>query len=472
MINDLKEIIKHYSYLPANTNEETIKINIVLKILDILGYDPYNFLYEDINLSGKSDILISINTNEKLLIETKRKNYNLKDKDVNQLCNYMTSQNIEWGILTNGNDYLLINKNIFGTSNEKICFRVQLVYNKLNNQISKTNNRILFNYLSYENIFIKHSTKYLCYFKSYTNKLHTDESTTSRKQYFSAILRFINYLTDTNSLCDESLLSYISLKKYMYYYANSKDHKKDTLINQTNYIVAFLKHLESDGTLHSKYFNNFDARIFVLQLDYSENSNSIENLKINEVKLLLNYFNKQKKILSFRNKLLIKLFLFTAPSIEMIKNITLQDIDLKNGFININSIRIKLPNSIYLDLQNYIEERNRENIKTNYLFYTKYRNEYRKMSNTTIITTISDSFNSIAEISESRRKELSLNTLQKSVIYKMLKNNFSIEEISAITGTTIQSISKYIDSSLMKERIKNLNKNLNSSKHPYHELLE
>lgn len=469
----LSRLINSYEKLPENTNEETIKIHIVLEVLEYLGYKKDNFKFEYSSLNGRCDILIIVNSNDKLIVEIKRKNYLITKDDCLQLCTYLNTHNIEWGILTNGNEYFLMNRDIQGSVEQKICLYSQLCYNQKSNiwNLSKKYNYLLFDYFSTQNLFQKHSTKYFAYYSSYINNYDDNRSLDSRKQYSSAIFRFINYLSKTYICCDDSLLSKSTLTQYMNYYCNNKNYMKDTIVSTCRYLVSFLKYLETNSQLPSKYFMNFNYDEFLSTLEFNNYSKKSSNITTEEAKLLLNYYDNSNRIFaSLRNKLILNLLLYIAPSINSIVNIKVNDIDLKRKVLNINDTKISLPPKLLNDLSIYIVERNKLKPKLENLFFTKYGKKYKPLSTTTLITNINNSFNEINSLPQSRKKDLNISNIQHSVIENMLKRNFSLEEISTITGTSIATLSKYLNDDLLKKRIKNINKSINSSKHPYYEL--
>ena len=216
---------------------------------------------------------------------------------------------------------------------------------------------------------------------------------------------------------------------------------------------------------------NFNYDEFLSTLEFNNCSKKSSNITTEEAKLLLNYYdNSNRTFASLRNKLILNLLLYVAPSINSIVNIKVTDIDLKREFLNINDTKISLPPKLLTDLSIYILERNKLKPKLENLFFTKYGKKYKPLSTTTLITNINNSFNEINSLPYSRKKDLNVSNIQHSVIENMLKNNFLLEEISAITGTSIATLSTYINDDLLKKRIKNINKSINSSRHPYYEL--
>lgn len=93
------------------------------------------------------------------------------------------------------------------------------------------------------------------------------------------------------------------------------------------------------------------------------------------------------------------------------------------------------------------------------------------MSPTTIMSIINDSFNNLPNISEERKKQLNISTIQKSVITLMLTNGFSVEQISLFTELSVGTIYNYIDTKILKNIATKTKKDLLSSKHLYAKLL-
>lgn len=459
--------------LREKESEETIKMLIVKDFLQTLGYKKEWFKCEEQNMLGKSDIkIIPPNSNHIIYVETKSKDYKITKKDYSQLSSYMDSTNTEWGIITNGNHYYLLNKSINGKSEERVILEYLLVY-KSGFKYSKKQNNINLKYFSYEQIFKKKSTKYFAYFKEYTikNRLHSNDI--SFKQYQCANFNFFDYLDNNERICDESLLNPTRLKGYFQDIVSKKQFADSTLINKCNYIVSTLKYLEDCGKLQTKHFNNFNSEIFLSDIitEYCDtNSKEIPPLTYAEANSLLNYYS-QNQLSYSRNKLLFKLYLFICPSIETIHNLKIDNFIRKNNtlYLKISNYEFELPKTLIDDYNEYIEFRCQKNFR--YLFYTFYKQKYNQMPCGTIMSIINDSFNSIPNISEERKKQLNISTIQKSVMTLMLANGFSIEQISLFTELSVSTIYNYIDSKTFKTIATKTKKDLLSSKHPYAKLL-
>lgn len=96
------------------TSEENIKIHVVTKFLEMLGYDPLEFHYEHskYHKDGRADIAVKIDEMNYLYVEVKASDKKLGEKWQSQLADYLFERNLSWGILTNGKNFILFNKDI------------------------------------------------------------------------------------------------------------------------------------------------------------------------------------------------------------------------------------------------------------------------------------------------------------------------------------------------------------------------
>lgn len=474
--SELKKLLNFYNNLDDKENEETIKMLLVKDVLHILGYKKEWFKCEVPNMLGKSDIMITPPDNDIIYIETKPKNYKIAKKDYSQLSGYMDATNTEWGILTNGNHYYLLNKSINAKAEERVILEYLLSYDS-SFKYSKKQNDLNIKYFSYKQIFKKQSTKHFAYYREYAVNNKSNTNSMSCRQYQSANFNFFDYLDTHEKICDNYLLNPTILKMYFEDIATTtKRYSSATLINKCNYIVATLKYLEERGTLQTKYFSSFNSEKFLADIidQYCDNNQKTTKLlTIEEANSLLEYYSKNKANYS-RNKLIFKLYLFICPSIERILNLKLSNFSLKNNnlFLHFENCTVKLPSSMINDYNEYLNwrESNLKNKKSIFLFYTLYDQQINKMTSSTIMYIINNSFNHL-DISEERKKELNISMIQKSVITNMLKNGFSIEQISLFSNLSPNTIYSYMNEKTIKLIAQKTTKDLLSLKHPYAELL-
>jgi integrase/recombinase XerD len=484
MINQKKYLKDHklevlsnkYISLNNNSSEENIKIFIVIPILNLLGYnnDWFDFEFPTLN-NGRSDIAIKLpNSNEILYIETKRKDYDLKSKDISQLIGYMVSNNMSWGIITNGNKFMLVNKDIKGDAKDKVVIEYYLDVENLPNEPKKTNN-FLFKFLSYDKLFKQKSTIFFSYYKDFILNNQRLSKGMSTFQYQSAIFSFIDYLDETERICDNNCLSPTRLENYLTDLTSNKLYSMYTLINKGRYILSFLKYLENSEMITTKNFSNYNVEKFVqnnLFNKVKQKADSFSPITTEEIKYILDYYTTSRSN-PYRNKLLFLLYLYIAPSMDVVKNLKVSDFkETKAGItLTLDNIKILLPDSLAKCYKEYMHFRIENNINYKYLFYTFYRKQFNQFSNTSIDAIINQTIKNIPQITEKRKHQLNVANIQKSVLTQMIDNGFTIEEIHTFTGISFSTLKRYVSNEIMNKSMKSASKKLCSNKHPYNDIL-
>ena len=229
----LKEIKDIFAQLDNDTNEETIKRRVVEPLLTYLGYNDDWFYYEEhpTNANNKRvDISIHIENNLKqvFFIEVKRKNNIITPNDITQLTNYLNDKNLEWGLLTNGNKYILLNNEIKAPSSKKVVLEYSLFYNKIDNKISISKNDNNLKFLTKESLFDTKITEYLCLisefllgFEQNTKKYNVSGS---KAQYESAIYMFIEYLIRKEHFFNLQYINSSNFTKFLNELSNNKKY--------------------------------------------------------------------------------------------------------------------------------------------------------------------------------------------------------------------------------------------------------
>lgn len=472
-MNLLKDIQDTHLSLPYNANEENIKIHVVISFLEFLGYKKSWLNFEEqLKLKNRTDIAIKIPSysHSSLYVEVKRKNHIISNDDFIQLSNYLNINNITWGILTNGNEYYLLNNSVNGNASERYILEYKLIYNKTtkNYYDKKTNDKIL-KYFSYAMIFQKNATDYFKYYKNF--KLHKLKNSKNiiHKQYESAIFNFFYFLTNKNIVCDIKANFHPQyLLEYFRSITNSKpDYKKQTIINKYRYIITFMDFLESNGYMDANSFNKYSLEELLINLKYNDNSDKISTLNLNNIESLINSFSLSDDISysTYRNRLLLKLFLYAIPSIDELIDIKLSDINLDKEFININNRKIYITKSFKNDFSNYLKLRTSLKTKQPNLFLAYHDGVYNKLSFATIqyiIKTASKKCN---------MENITMSSIKESVIKELYKNNFTLEEISKLTGLNVGFIYKNYINQLDKSSYSSITTKIKSGKHPYSSII-
>ncbi|WP_346878993.1 type I restriction enzyme HsdR N-terminal domain-containing protein [Clostridium sp. UBA7791] len=463
----LNELKVKYRELPEDTSEENIKIKIVIKFLELLGYDENHFYYEE-NTNKKIkdkqvDITILTNNKEKdiFYIEVKKKNHMLVDADIRQISSYLHDKHIEWGLLTNGNHYILINEKLDVLPHNKDIFSYYLC--DIPNNISRKNNLDTYNFLEYDSIFETKITNYYLVWKEFI--LKNTLSSSSLFQYSSAYNMFIKYLIMKKNVYNLNYFNISNFKSFIEDINETKvnKYKKDSVLSKFNYLLRFTNFLEENKRIAENTFKNFDINNYIDELNLTEKkSKQQQQIKLEEIELMLQYLNSKKN--SIRNKLLFLLVLYGFESTDII---LLKDsqLDFKHNKIIINKKKYPLTENIKKLLQDIIIEKKQNKIKCEYIFYTKYQGGYKHISRSVLNDVINDSFNKL-NLDKDRALHLNIQFIKSSLIKNLYFKNYSLEEISYFTNLSISSIVSYIDEKEISKHSIPIIKDINL-KHPY-----
>ena len=91
-----------------------------------------------------------------LIIETKKCEYAISEIDIIQLADYVRNRSVEYGLLTNGKDYVLINTNIRTAVNYKedmLRHQVVFWFNIFDSKSKNYTHHDFFRFLSKESLF-------------------------------------------------------------------------------------------------------------------------------------------------------------------------------------------------------------------------------------------------------------------------------------------------------------------------------
>lgn len=461
----LDNIRSNYNALENFNNEADLCHRVIDDFLIYLGYNKNWCTFEERTPRKKfTDIFIRCPDNSKLIVEVKRKNHILDNDDKMQLSSYLNDHKVEWGILTNGNQFLLMN-NLIPDINltDSCCIKFELIEN---HRVNSNLNNILLNFFSYEYLFKKKTSQYFAEFQNFKLKSLSNSKKISIHQYQSANFNFFNYVAHRYSRpVDLDDLSLNNLIDYFTELLNNKKLKPSSIKNKYRYIKGFVDFLEKNNKLPNKNpFSRMTENGLMHELNLTVEDTLIEPISKKEILLLLDYQTNDTRN-GLRNVLITKLVCYLALDINTLSNIKVDDLKFneKSCSIFINNRTFPIPESMISDFQKYKNQREIDNVKIPYLFYTTYKEDngkHRQIKTGTIHEIINLSFNKIESIEKSRRKLLTYSLLKASAIKYLYDNKFSLEEISAFTGLNIDSILKYLDSKEIYKRCANLNNHL------------
>lgn len=423
-----------------NTNEENIKIHVVSKFLEILGYDATDFYYEHsmYHKDGRADIAVKIDQMTYLYVEVKASDKKLDEKEQHQLAQYLHSSGLTWGILTNGKRFILFNDSIITPANpnrplvlDKIVFDIDL-FNAKDKELIK--------YFTKESIFETQITNYFREIAKYKALKHPD-GIGNWNVYKSTLYNFFKYYVNQQgrfrNLEDIRLDEF---EAFLVYEINKKDNKNGktvnsakTLYNKYSHIRAFFQTLKVRNSGFEEEKNKLISR---LQANVVERNSDVSKVLTEEnIQTILDFYDTRQYAL--RNKTIFLLCLCFGLERSTIISLTYNSI--KNDKLIIDDRELLLSPKLLELVKDLINENKNKKIKGDSLFYSLYQKKYRPISESTANYT----FDILAEINQ-EWCILSPKNIRAYLIKELFNSNYSLEEIVYITGADLMSINKLI----------------------------
>jgi len=103
--SEVEKIVKKFQSYPKekldSMPEEDIKFQFIEPLLEALGWKREEISKEYRVLKGRADYLIKIGNQNKLVVEAKKTNVRLEEKEGKQAVSYSHHKNIKFSVLTN-----------------------------------------------------------------------------------------------------------------------------------------------------------------------------------------------------------------------------------------------------------------------------------------------------------------------------------------------------------------------------------
>jgi integrase len=455
---DLDFLRERYDNL-LDRREATIRTLLVVPFLKMIGYDEEWFKFEEPVHNRRSicDISIYINRDEreKFFVETKRGDTDLKDDDVKQLVNYLNIVNVEWGLLTNGKQYYLVNNKIEGDFKQKLVF----IYNLFD---LAQDREYYLNYFTYNSLFVTRTSQYFKFFCQYKAFFKNK----SWKTYENTILNFLTYLAEKNSFYPIEHLRPLDFKDYLIYDINKNKSQnkrfiasKQTVINKYAHIKNFFDILRLNKKININNFSELDIADILSGIEYEDNYDEVQPISEQEVDMLIEV--AKNTLHGQRNELIILLLLYCGLGRSEIETLKIDDFDLENGILYINQRTIPLAQSLTTKIKAYLADREQKGFVSSYFFCKKYAKGYGGITDfNKVLSRIIESTN----ISKERKKQLDIALFKKSLIKRMYSVGYSLDDLVALTGLSLASICLYVS---FEEICKNTNLAKLRKNHPY-----
>lgn len=435
-----------------NFTEETVKNYFVIPFLQNIGYDKNTCLYHyEYNCRvGVVDVYIELKERaEGIYVETKRGDVNIGREQVEQIANYLFISNIKWGILTNGKEYYLINRDIISEkkndSGEAILDKVVLICD-----LKSRDNYI--KYFSKEYIFYNKKTLFIrdiAQFKAYKNYKSWDV-------YFSTLSSFFEYYCEkiepdlkiSNTLT-LSYLSDIREKHFREYLLTLRPKVKDkeklslSIIKaKCSHISAFYAELEKRNLITSNNFRDIRANIvkeFIEEGIVCEDAEFINYLNDENVKAIINNF-----IESSKNDVNVKLIIFglivyygftKAEVVEFLKQ-SWNCVDFEHAKIEYKGIKKNLPKLLESNLKRLKKVTGKKK---------RILGNKGERGQSISIDIVSATFDEIKRMPLIQgRDKFTPEYTRKMLIVKLFESGFAIEEICGYVDISVGSIEKIL----------------------------
>lgn len=444
MDKNIVSLIKDKFVILPSYIEENIKIHIIIEVLKRLGYSQNSFDFEHpiYHVKGKVDIAINVDNVNWLYIEIKRGDVNLTNNDIMQLANYINSKGIEWGILTNGKEFILFNNNIEVIKSDDLALKNKIVFSI---DMFKNKNIWSLKYLTKEAIFESKVTYYFKSIAQYKSYRFPDGGNTWEVYKGTLNDFFIYYSNKEGKHRNLKEIRIDDFKEYL-----DKDQKKKrnvsksinsdkTFKNKCSHINSMLKELKKRGKISEHNFQD-SRESLISELDYEIASQNKDYLNIENINQIIEYLKQTQN--SVRNMTIFMFSIYIGIERSIILNLGWDMVNLDKGLININGREIPLPNKL-LDLLRKLKKENKEkNIKGKFLFYKFYRNRYEKITEDVIHYI----YKELEKIDNETNKWASFSPqyIRNRLVEKLFDNGFHLEEIVYLTGMDLNSISNIL----------------------------
>lgn len=472
MSNDIIDSIKNFRKTLKRDNEENVKIQVIRPTLEILGYDPSSFDYEHplYHRKGIADIAIEIKKDIYLYVEAKEGSTPLALDAIIQLSNYLHIKNIEWGIISNGYELILINDKIESLVKDETSHKDKVVFHININSNFETQ---YIEYFSKENIFDTKITNYFMYIAQYKSYKYSNKEK-SWRCYKGTLFNFFNYYAHKeNKYRELKELRIDDFRDFLEYDTNSKSNTGRTVAsvstfqNKSSHLCSMLNELKKRGKLPS---HNFDyPRDSIINSINYENTLK-ETIHLNEANVSkIIYFLEHYKSNRLRDLTIFLLCLYIGLERSELHDLTFDMVDFKTNTLRIKNRIIPLPNKIIINLKELQDYYLNLRFKPKSLFYCYRQGKYKPLSE----SVLNDTFKKIKDIDINTEywTYFSPQYIRNSLIPQLFNSGYAVEEIAYLTGMDLPYISKLIPYNDLCKNI-NLSDGHPKRKHPYSKFLD
>ncbi len=466
----VSSIRNNFNNLPSSI-EENVKIHVVIETLDMLGYSKVmlDFEHPIYHNKGRVDIAINIHDKNWLYVEVKRGDYDLTDDDIIQLANYINTKGIEWGILTNGKNYILFNNNIEIEKSDSLA-----LFNKIVFSIDVFNDKDIeyLKYFSREAIFESKVTYYfkdIAQFKAYKFPNGGKSWNVYRGTLFNFFVYYSkkeNKYRSLNEIRIDDFTDYLHIDQENKKHLSRSVNSVETFKNKCSHFNSMLEEFENRGKIGGHNFKETREGI-ISGLNYEKLNKKQNYLNEANINQIMEHLKQTRN--STRNMCIFMFSIYMGLERSTLINLNWKMINLSRGIININNREIPLPKKL-LDILKELKKENKENgIKGKYLFYRFYGNRYEKITE----DTVHNIFDNLSKIDGEIDKwsMFSPQYIRNNLVISLFDSGFHLEEIIYLTGIDLLGISKLLTYEEICNKVASGQKSF-IKKHPFYEILK
>ncbi|MUT65530.1 type I restriction enzyme HsdR N-terminal domain-containing protein [Paenibacillus sp. NEAU-GSW1] len=448
--------------------EENVKNKLIVELFKNLGYSIFDFDFEPpVFERQRVDFSISIaEKNQILYVETKRGDQKLLPKHIDQIISYLYKRGIEWGILCNGKELLLINHNITSHPNNehtvvnKVVFNINLFSNKDVGYLK---------FISKEFLFDKGITNYFRDIAQFKALKYPGNNNPSWSVYKSTLVNFFMFYgmkekryRPLDEIRVDDFEDYLRTDQKNKNNLNKKIKSQDTFNNKYSHIRSMLNELKANNKIRSHLFIEERAKM-VKTLNTEAVQRNTGIFSAENIKYAITFLQSGETPL--RDTVIFLFCIYMGLERSLLRKLEWGMFDEKRQNIFVEHRRIPIPELLRKQLILLEKENKSKNIKGQHLFYTYYRKKYNPITE----SAINDVFNRFMKINEDWR-DLSPQFVRMNLIKILFENGMSIEKISFLTGMDLIGISKLISQDDIRIKVNNSNEEFLSS-HPFEKIL-
>lgn len=483
---EIKEYIDRLDWFIKNKSdtEENLKDDVVVWLLERIGYNKDLFERETNCRKDKkdthTDIFYPVGESG-LIIETKKVSHEIDDEDIWQISDYIHQKGIQWGLITNGRMYILLNQDIdlslSGTEGRDSLYRIVLTI-CIDKVKSKCKNVEYLKYLSYEKIF---DNKQTYFFRDIAQYFAITGMKSGSIQYQNALYKTFNYIASKKGFYytiprnNVKGLEELSSQDIVDAIKNTHKVRKENQIPETQlrYIKAMFVELYKSNYIREENVTNDlleRAKMTYNHVDIEQDNPYVNILSSDAIDYILDMFIGSK---NYRRIIIFTLnayYGFPQKDIMAFYNLPWSSIDFENNTFEINGKKFDMITILRDSLELLKQEYSDNGLKKPRSIMLKKDAGKWGVPSTNTITEMYGSCIQKIEETDINWVQFTCRNVRGSLIYNMLKSGCGIEATCYFTGVSLEQITTYCSyDELVYNAQKNWKKTTKSSKelHPF-----